>query len=110
MKRAEFIKLCASSALSIVLPNNLFPLNIKRFTGKDKYGGWTGKSFEATGFFRTEKADRWWLVTPEGHAFLSFGINHFHPGWWKAPYNIETWMNLLDAHEPDQFDPAFFYN
>ena len=43
----------------------------------DRFGGWTGKRFKATGFFRLEKDERWWLVTPEGNAFLSFGINHF---------------------------------
>ncbi len=37
-------------------------------------------TLEATGFFRTEKlCDRWWLVTPEGHPFISSGINSFHP-------------------------------
>lgn len=43
----------------------------------DKYGGLTsGPSFEAKGFFRTEKRDdRWYLVTPEGHPFYSLGVN-----------------------------------
>ena len=106
MRRTEFIKLCTSSALSLCLPNRLLSLNMTTFAEKDKYGGWTGKLFEATGFFRAEKTDRWWLVTPEGNAFLSFGVNHFHPGWWKAPYNMEAWMKLLNVNEPDQFDPA----
>ncbi len=46
----------------------------------DRFGGWTRKKFKATGFFRVENDDRWWLVTPEGNAFLSFGINHLHSG------------------------------
>lgn len=43
----------------------------------DKYGGLLkGPSFEAKGFFRTEKRDdRWYLVTPEGHPFYSLGVN-----------------------------------
>jgi len=41
--------------------------------GFDRFGGWMGKRFAATGFFRVEKDDRWWLVSPEGNAFLSFG-------------------------------------
>lgn len=43
----------------------------------DKYGGLlSGPSFEAKGFFRTEKRDdRWYLVTPEGHPFYSLGVN-----------------------------------
>ncbi len=64
-------------------------------TELDRYGGWTGKKFQATGWFRTEKDDRWWLVTPDGNAFLSFGINHFHPNFWNADYNRETWQKRL---------------
>jgi hypothetical protein len=47
----------------------------------DKYGGLLkGPSFEAKGFFRTEKRDdRWFLVTPEGHPFYSLGVNAVTP-------------------------------
>ncbi|MDD1017194.1 beta-agarase [Pseudomonas rubra] len=43
----------------------------------DKFGGITeGPTFEAKGFFRTEKREgRWYLVTPEGHPFYSLGVN-----------------------------------
>lgn len=43
----------------------------------DTYGGLVaGPTFEATGFFRTEKRDgRWFLVTPQGHPFYSLGVN-----------------------------------
>ncbi len=43
----------------------------------DRYGGLLkGPTFEAKGFFRTEKRDeRWYLVTPEGHPFYSLGVN-----------------------------------
>lgn len=43
----------------------------------DTYGGvLAGPSFEAKGFFRTEKRDgRWYLVTPQGHPFYSLGVN-----------------------------------
>jgi len=43
----------------------------------DKFGGWVAgpQCSAGTGFFRAEKiADRWWLVTPEGHAFLHVGV------------------------------------
>jgi len=41
-----------------------------------KYGGWKGKRFKATGFFRTQHdGKRWWLVDPEGYAFLSVGVD-----------------------------------
>ena len=45
--------------------------------GFDKYGGWLkGPKLKATGFFRTEKVDgRWWFVTPEGHVFISVGMD-----------------------------------
>ena len=72
---------------------------------RDRYGGWKATRFKATGFFRLEKDNRWWLVTPEGHAFLSFGINHIHTEWWNAPYNSAHWMREFGAQSLD--DPAF---
>ncbi|NKB66144.1 MAG: hypothetical protein GKR89_03700 [Candidatus Latescibacteria bacterium] len=74
----------------------------------DQFGGWTGKKFEATGFFRVEKDGRWWLVSPEGNAFLSFGINHLHAEFWRQDYNRQAWqqrLGLSDLHS-DQFEPA----
>lgn len=65
----------------------------------DRFGGWTGKTFTATGFFRVEKEERWWLVTPEGNAFLSFGINHLHADWWKQDYNREAWEKRLGVDD-----------
>jgi hypothetical protein len=42
----------------------------------DKYGGWMEKAEKATGFFHTAMIDgRWWLIDPDGHFFLSVGIN-----------------------------------
>ena len=44
---------------------------------RDLYGGRTDlPAFKATGWFRAERRDgRWSLVTPEGHAFFSLGVN-----------------------------------
>ncbi len=44
----------------------------------DRYGGLTGVSGDNTsGFFRTELIhNRWVLVDPDNHAFLSLGVNH----------------------------------
>ena len=73
---------------------------------RDRYGGNRALQFEATGFFRLEKADRWWLVTPEGNAFLSFGINHIEPHRTTASYNKEFWANEFGVPveaEPDAF-------
>jgi len=49
------------------------PSNLQR----DRYGGRQDvPAFKATGWFRTERRDgRWQLVTPEGHAFFSLGVN-----------------------------------
>jgi hypothetical protein len=65
----------------------------------DRFGGWKGKRFQATGYFRVEKDERWWLVTPEGNAFLSFGINHLQPDLWQQSYNSETWKSKLDVED-----------
>lgn len=75
----------------------------------DRFGGWkegpvvaqattqsrgAGPSCPA---FGTAKIDgRWWLVTPEGHLFFSFGVDtlrhqtdvlngHRHPAWYETP-------------------------
>jgi len=67
----------------------------------DQYGGWTGKRFESTGYFRVEKDERWWIVTPEGNAFLSFGINHLHPEFWLQDYNATAWQKKLGLADLD---------
>lgn len=44
--------------------------------GFSRWGGWTGKQVEATGFFRTQwdgDLNRWWLVDPDGCVFWSAG-------------------------------------
>ncbi|MCL6457874.1 MAG: beta-galactosidase, partial [Gorillibacterium sp.] len=44
------------------------------------YGGWTGRKFEATGYFRTQKdGEQWWLVDPEGNVFYSNGLDCIRP-------------------------------
>ena len=46
-------------------------------TERDPYGGWKSLRFESSGFFQVVERDGlWWLVTPEGNAFLSKGVNH----------------------------------
>lgn len=41
-----------------------------------RWGGWTERTFDATGYFRTHHdGDRWWLVDPEGHPFWSAGMD-----------------------------------
>ena len=60
-------------------------------------------------FFRVEKDDRWWLVTPEGHAFLSFGINHLYPDLFRQEYNRGSWQKQLGVEKLEdwsRFAPA----
>ncbi len=41
-----------------------------------RWGGWTAKPFQATGYFRAEHdGRRWWLVDPDGLAFWSAGCD-----------------------------------
>jgi len=57
-------------------------------TGSDRYGGWNnpGLRFEATGFFQVaERNGVWWLVTPQGNAFLSKGVNDVNFRSYDAP-------------------------
>ena len=43
----------------------------------DGYGGWMKVKGKTTGFFHTEQIDgRWWLVTPDGNAFFSKGVDN----------------------------------
>jgi len=50
--------------------------------GRDRFGGWAeGPRHEATGFFHAEQVDgRWWLITPQGARFRSFGPCCVSPG------------------------------
>lgn len=44
--------------------------------GLDTYGGRLDVALKKTGWFHAEKSSgRWWLVTPDGHAFFSRGVN-----------------------------------
>lgn len=45
------------------------------------YGGWKELRFEATGYFRTQHdGRRWWLVDPDGYAYVSTGFDCVQPG------------------------------
>ncbi|MDR1825093.1 MAG: hypothetical protein LBR27_07165 [Bifidobacteriaceae bacterium] len=72
----------------------------------DRYGGWTGRRFAATGFFRLAQAERWWLVTPEGNAHLSLGLNHVEPSPMTSPHNLAFWAGRLGL-PPDAAADAF---
>ncbi len=45
------------------------------------YGSWKVNQATASGYFRVEKkADRWWIVDPEGYPFIHKGVAVFTPG------------------------------
>lgn len=73
--------------------------------GLDRFGGLDSIRFDPSGFFRLEKADRWWFVTPDGAAFLSFGLNHTAPEYLLQEYNIDFWRSEFGFQ--DQSEPAF---
>lgn len=74
----------------------------------DQYGGYLGIPIDnSSGYFRTAQvAGRWWLVTPDGHAFYSIGVNAISPSVGAgvsgsyASYNakqypdLHNWYNL----------------
>lgn len=71
----------------------------------DRFGGLKAIRFEPSGFFRVEKTDRWWFVTPDGAAFLSFGLNHVGPEFLTQNYNIDFWRAKFRCQDPSA--PAF---
>lgn len=84
--------------VSIFLPVLLFA----QTNNLDGYGGFLPKNFddgEGNGFFRTKyDQGRWWLVTPEDNAFLSFGLNHLHAGLWAKDYNKTYWEGVFGGN------------
>jgi len=108
IRRRDFLKAIAigGAALSFAgigdhLRKGAAAMDESRAPDLDRFGGWMGKRFEATGFFRTQHdGERWWLVTPEGNAFLSLGINHYHPNFWTMDENRDHWVKAWGAQRP----------
>jgi len=87
MRRREWLQGMVATVLGGGLIDGVHATDAAANRELDRFGGWTGKKFKASGFFRAEKDERWWLVTPEGNAFLSFGINHLHTDLFRQDYN-----------------------
>ena len=69
-----------------------------------RYGGYKDIQFKASGFFRCENDGKhWWLVDPEGYAFLSIGINCVRPGSPGPIYGQEELFTWL----PDEHDSLY---
>ncbi len=93
MKRRQFLQASAFSLAAPALRSTAQEVAEKL----DRFGGLRALKFEGTGYFRIEKRDRWWFVTPEGHGWLGFGVNHVHPGWLNQPYNAAVWLKRFGA-------------
>jgi hypothetical protein len=69
-----------------------------------QYGGWNNKFFGASGYFRTHHdGQRWWLVDPDGFAFVSVGIDCIRPestGTSSGQEDLFEWL-------PDENDPLY---
>lgn len=73
-----------------------------------RYGGWKEKHFEATGFFRTQHdGKRWWLVDPEGYAFLSVGVDCIGTSSGGPVTGIEDLFEWLPGKDDPDFAEAF---
>ncbi len=69
-----------------------------------QYGGWKARKFKATGFFHTHHdGKRWWLVDPEGYAFLSTGVDCIGHSAGGPVTGIEDLFEWL----PEKDDPVY---
>ncbi len=72
--------------------------------GWSRYGGWLDKKFDTTGYFHTHyDGRRWWLVDPDGYAFISNGVCYgsrmgVH-GFVDRMENLFSWLPAKDDPE-----------
>lgn len=89
------------ASLFLVLSSCALNSNKASVEERDSYGGLKEITLSKTGYFHTEHdGTRWWFVSPEGHAFLSFGVNHYHADWWIQDYNTASWVETFGAQKP----------
>jgi hypothetical protein len=86
--------------------------------GFSRWGGWTGKRFQSTGFFRLHRDEgphrddgphrdedgRWWLVDPDGYAFWSSGMDCVRVDTNAAYDGLETALTWMPDPEGDYKD------
>lgn len=74
----------------------------------DAYGGQPGQALDRTGWFHVQKrGGRWRLVTPDGHAFFSLGVNAVNAGGGRS--YVESREFMFDDLPPDRGEWAAFY-
>jgi hypothetical protein len=68
------------------------------------YGGFARTRAAATGYFRVERVDgRWWFADPDGHLFLSTGVNGVGTA---SGTRVKGREDLFAALPPAQLGPA----
>jgi len=73
-------------------------------SGLCRYGGYRDLQATPSGFFRLEKRDhRWWFIDPDGHLFLSLGVDVVQP--WMAT-RLAGRETLFAERPPDAVQPA----
>ncbi|WP_242158034.1 hypothetical protein [Aestuariivivens sediminis] len=76
-------------------------LNMEEDYNYSKFGGYVNTQFEATGFFRTEKIDnKWWFVDPDGHQFLSLGVDCIGSGRGGNVNRLDKRSNFIKEMPP----------
>lgn len=72
-----------------------------------RFGGFKRLRFNATGFFRTHHdGKRWWLVDPEGYAFVSAGVTCIRPTISGPVGGIEDLFKWIPSHTDSKFKLA----
>lgn len=92
------------------MQNQLRDAHLQRWPdGFSKWGGWTAKAFEASGYFRTHwdrQAERWWLVDPDGYAFWSAGQDCVRPWIDSNVTGLESALTWLPGEDDGEFVTA----
>lgn len=104
-------KITSDKALQIAAQTEQKQLQtwLKANPQQNRYGGVGSKpQFKGTGFFTTaKKAGHWYLVTPDGYAFVSLGVNAVVP---DASQTYVSGRDFMFANLPDKNDPlGHFY-
>jgi hypothetical protein len=74
-----------------------------------KWGGWTAKTYAATGFFHSHwdaAVGCWWLIDPDGCVFWSAGQNGVYPGVEANVSGLENTLEWLPGLADGEFITA----
>ncbi len=78
-----------------LLPNYIPP---KEPIKLSKYGGWSDKKENETGFFHVKKiGDRWWCIDPDGYRYINIALNSLTMG--RSERNKRTFETKFGSTE-----------